>query len=104
VGDLGLFQRLDVAATADPGRSRLTLSVVNRDPRRSIRTRIRLLDATATGVMGVHEVTGDSPDAVNSFTRPDAVNVRNGKREVDGEHVDIAFSPHSFTVLEMQLA
>ena len=65
VGDLGLFQRLDVAATADPGRSRLTLSVVNRDPRRSIRTRIRLLDATATGVMGVHEVSGDSPDAVS---------------------------------------
>jgi hypothetical protein len=30
--------------------------------------------------------------------------VRNAKREVDGEHVDIAFSPHSFTVLEMQLA
>jgi alpha-N-arabinofuranosidase len=103
VGDLGLFQRLDVAATTDTGRSRLTLSVVNRDPRRSIRTRIRLLDATATGVMGVHEVTGDSPDAVNSFTRPDAVGVRNSKREVDGEHVDIAFSPHSFTVLEMQL-
>jgi alpha-L-arabinofuranosidase len=104
VGDLGLFQRLDVAATADPGRSRLTLSVVNRDPRRSIRTRIRLLDASATGVMGVHEVTGDSPDTVNSFTCPDAISVRNAKREVDGEHVDIAFSPHSFTVLEMQLA
>lgn len=104
VGDLGLFQRLDVAATADTGRSRLTLSVVNRDPRRSIRTRIRLLDATATGVMGVYEVNGDSPEAVNSFTRPDAVSVRNSKREVDGEHVDIAFAPHSFTVLEMQLA
>ena len=53
---------------------------------------------------GVHEVSGDSPDAVNSCTRPDAVSVRNAKREVDGEHVDIAFSPHSFTVLEMQLA
>jgi alpha-N-arabinofuranosidase len=104
VGDLGLFQRLDVAATTDTGRSRLTLSVVNRDPRRSIRTRIRLLDARATGVMGVHEVTGDSPDAVNSFTRPDAVSVRNSKREVDGVHVDIAFAPHSFTVMEMQLA
>jgi hypothetical protein len=32
------------------------------------------------------------------------VNVRTAKREVNGEHVDIAFSPHSFTVLEMQLA
>jgi alpha-L-arabinofuranosidase len=104
VADLGLFQRLDVAATTDPARSRLTLSVVNRDPRRPVRTRVRLLDARATGVMIVHEVTGDSPDAVNTFARRDAVSVRNAKREVDGEHVDISFSPHSFTVLEMQLA
>jgi alpha-L-arabinofuranosidase len=103
VADLGLFQRLDAAATTDPGRSRLTLSVVNRDPRRAVRTRVRLLDARATGVMIVHEVTGDSPDAVNTFARPDAVSVRNAKREVDGEHVDISFAPHSFTVLEMQL-
>jgi hypothetical protein len=55
-------------------------------------------------VMIVHEVTGDSPDAVNTFTRQDAVSVRNAKREVDGEHLDISFSPHSFTVLEMQLS
>jgi alpha-L-arabinofuranosidase len=103
VADLGLFQRLDVAATTDPARSRLTLSVVNREPRRPVRARVRLLDATATGVMIVHEVTGDGPDAVNTFARPDAVSVRNAKREVDGEHVDISFSPHSFTVLEMQL-
>jgi alpha-N-arabinofuranosidase len=103
VADLGLFQRLDVAATTDPGRSRLTLSVVNRDPRRAVRTRVRLLDARATGVMIVHEVTGDSPDAVNTFARRDAVSVRNTKREVDGEYLDISFSPHSFTVLEMQL-
>jgi hypothetical protein len=45
----------------------------------------------------------DSPDAVNTFVRPDAVSARNAKREVDGEHVDISFAPHSFTVLEMQL-
>ncbi len=67
VADLGLFQRLDVAATADPGRRRLTLSVVNRDPGQAIATRIRLLDAQATGVMTVHEVIGDGPDAVNTF-------------------------------------
>jgi alpha-L-arabinofuranosidase len=103
VADLGLFQRLDAAATTDPARRRLTLSVVNRDPRRAVRTRVRLLDARATGVMIVHEVTADSPDAVNTFARPDAVSARNTKREVDGEHVDISFAPHSFTVLEMQL-
>jgi alpha-L-arabinofuranosidase len=103
VADLGLFQRLDAAATTDPARRRLTLSVVNRDPRRAARTRVRLLDARATGVMIVHEVTADSPDAVNTVVRPDAVSARNTKRDVDGEHVDISFAPHLFTVLEMQL-
>ena len=104
VADLGLFQLLDVAATADPGRSRLTLSVVNRDPRQAIPTRVRLHDAKATGVMTVHEVTGDGPDAVNTFARPNAVSVHYAKREVDGENVDITFPPHSFTLLEVQLA
>ena len=46
---------------------------------------------------------GTARNAVNTFARRDAVSVRNAKREVDGEHVDISFSPHSFTVLEMQL-
>jgi len=78
--------------------------VVNRDPRQAIPTRIRLLDARATGVMTVHEVTGDGPDAVSTFARPDAVSVSNAKREVNGENVDITFSPHSFTLLEVQLA
>jgi alpha-N-arabinofuranosidase len=104
VADLGLFQRLDVAASTDPGRSRLTLSVVNRDPNRAVRTRVRLIDAKAAGVMIVHEVTGAGPDAVNTFARPDAVSVRYAKRDVDGAQVDIAFGPHSFTVLEVPLA
>ncbi len=104
VADLGLFQLLDVAASRDLERGRLTVSVVNRDPGQAIQTRVRLQDAKATGVMTVHEVTGDSPDAVNTFARPDAVTVRNAKREVEGEHVDIAFAPHSFTLLEVPLA
>src|SRR6202011_5544517 len=89
VADLGLFQVLDVAATRDPQRGRLTVSVVNRDPHQAIDTRVRLHDAKAAGETTVHEVTGDSPDAVNTFARPDAVSVRNSKREVEGEHVDI---------------
>jgi alpha-N-arabinofuranosidase len=104
VADLGLFQVLDVAATRDPQRGRLTISVVNRDPHQAIETRVRLHDAKAVGVMTVHEVTGDSPDAVNTFARPGAVSARNSKREVEGEHVDITFAPHSFTLLEVPLA
>ncbi len=103
VADLGLFQLLDVAATRDPGCRRLTVSVVNR-ALTEIDTRVQLVDAKATGVMTVHEVTADSPDAVNTFAHPDAIGVQSAKREVDGEHVDVTFSPHSFTLLEMHLA
>jgi alpha-L-arabinofuranosidase len=104
VAGLGPFQLLDVAATRDPGRRQLTVSVVNRDPGRALPTRIRLLDAEAAGVMTVHEINGDSPEAVNSFERPDAVTVARSKREVSGGHVDVTFAPHSFTVLEVSLA
>ena len=93
VADLGQFQFLDVAATADPARSRLTLSVVNRDPRRAHPTRVALYDAQATGVMTVHEVTGT-----------DAVTVRTTKHEASGQQVDVTFAPGSFTLLELPLA
>jgi alpha-L-arabinofuranosidase len=93
VADLGQFQLLDVAATADPARSRLTVSVVNRDPRRAHPTRIALHDARATGVMTAHEVTGT-----------DEVTVRTTKHEASGGHLDVTFAPGSFTLLELPLA
>ena len=92
-----------MAATRDPARSRLTVSVVNRAPA-EIDTRVQLVDAKAMGVMTVHEVTADSPEAANTFARPDAVGVRSAQREAEGEHVDVTFAPHSFTLLEMHLA
>ena len=103
VADVGPFQLLDVAATRDPGRGRLTVSVVNRDPGQALATRIRLLDAEATGVMTVHEVNGDRPESVNSVEHPDAVRVHRSKREATGGHIDVTFAPHSFTVLEVSL-
>ena len=104
VADLGQFELLDVAATRDPERGLLTVSVVNRDPDHAIPTRVRFHDAKATGVMTLHEVNGDNPDAINTFARPDAVGVRNAKRELEGEHSISPFAPHSFTLLEVPLA
>ena len=104
IAALGPFQLLDVAATRDPERSRLTVSVVNRDPGHALATRIRLLDAEASGVMTVHEVNGDRPEAVNSLANPDAVTARHSKHEVAGGHIDVTFAPHSFTVLDVELA
>jgi alpha-L-arabinofuranosidase len=104
VADLGPFQLLDVAASRDAESRRLAISVVNRDPERELATRIRLLDAPVTGAMTVHEVNGSGPEAANSFAHPEDVSVNTAKREVGGEHIDISFAPHSFTLLEVDLA
>jgi alpha-L-arabinofuranosidase len=104
IADLGPFQLLDVAATRDAAGSRLALSVVNRDPAHPAGTRIRLGGAQATGTMTVHEVTGDSPEAVNSFAQPHRVSAHTRKLEVAGDVIDVSFAPHSVTMLEVQLA
>ena len=54
--------------------------------------------------MTVHEVNGSGPEAANSFAHPEDVSVNTAKREVSGEHIDISFAPHSFTLLEVDLA
>jgi len=104
VADLGPFQLLDVAASRDTGGRQLAVSVVNRDPGRALATRIRLDGAQASGAMTVHEVTGERPDAVNSLAQPDRVSAHSSKRDVAGDVIDVTFPPHSFTVLEVQLA
>ena len=104
VADLGPFQLLDVAATRDAEGRRLTVSVVNRDPGQALDTRIQLAGARAAGPVLVHEVTGDSPQAANSAAEPDAVTTVTTKRDVSGDVLDVRFAPHSFTLLEVQLA
>lgn len=46
---------------------------------------------------------GAKPDAVNSFSEPANVAVRESRREVHGSDLDVSFPPHSFTVLEVSL-
>jgi alpha-N-arabinofuranosidase len=104
VADLGPFELLDVAATRDSGAGRLTISVVNRDPDQAIQTRVRLHDATAAGTMTSSEVNAADVGTVNTMARPHDVSVHNSRHEVSGEHLDVSFAPHSFTVLEVPLS
>jgi alpha-L-arabinofuranosidase len=104
VGGLGPFQFLDVAASRDAGARQLTLSVVNRDPERILPTRIQLHTAKATGKMTGHEVNGAHPGVVNTFEQPNEIGVRRFEQRVKGDVIEVSFPPHSFTVLEMDLA
>lgn len=99
VADLGPFKLLDVAASCDEARKRITLAVVNRAYDRGITTNVQLGDgAVARGAVG-YEVNGAAPDVLNSFAEPAAVGVRQRVVEADGRSFVYTFPAHSVTVL-----
>jgi len=98
VADLNPFPLLDVAATRDEGRGRLTLSVVNRSPDEAITARIELLGLAAQGEVQLDVLAAD-PGAVNSFEAPDAVTPRGETLVAGPDRLVHAFPPASHTVL-----
>jgi alpha-L-arabinofuranosidase len=104
IDDLGPFQLLDVAASRDAEARRLTVSVVNRDPDRPSQARISLGGHKADGPVAVHEVNGPAVDATNGPDHPETVSEHVREHPAGGDHVDIEFLPHSFSVLEIGLA
>ena len=104
VAGLGPFQYLDVAASRDAGSRQLTLSVVNRDPEHALATRVALHGGRASGRMTGHEVNGAHPGVINTPEQPGQISVRRFEQRVRGDDFDITFPPHSFTVLELDLA
>ena len=104
VGDLGPFTVLDVAATRDAGASAVTLTVVNRSPDAAVRTRFEVGRPVAPPGVTMHLVHGESPDAVNTFERPDLVSVRTCPVAAAGPAFEVELPAHSFTCLEVPLA
>jgi alpha-N-arabinofuranosidase len=100
VADLGPFQTLDAVATRDADRQVLALAVVNRDPHRSIETRLDFVGTPRPRTGTVYEVNGASPIDVNSFEQPDRVAV--SERDWSGGDT-LQVPPHSISVLRLPL-
>ncbi|GHO49270.1 alpha-N-arabinofuranosidase [Ktedonospora formicarum] len=104
VGDLGPFKMLDVTVTCDTSERELAIAVVNRDRDHAHTATIQLTDpATLTGVVA-YEVNGKSPEVINSFEQPHAVNVQEHRLDLEGQNINYTFAPHSFTLLRARLA
>ncbi len=104
VADLGPFKLLDAVATCDAAGRQVTLAVVNRDRDREHRTTIQLVGGSARSGVGVAEVNGAGPEAMNSFEHPEAVGVREGRVNVGGSTFDYVFPAHSVTLLRLDMA
>ncbi len=104
VADLGPFKMLDVTATCDAQGRELMVAVVNRDREHAQATTLQLTDASKITGGVAYEVNADSPEAVNSFEQPRAVDVQEQRLDVSGQSISYTFAPHSLTLLRLQLA
>jgi alpha-L-arabinofuranosidase len=94
---------LDAAVTLDPDSRRLFLSLVNRHETQPIEVDVRLLDA-AIGGGKAHVLFHDDPQAMNSHQSPNNVRSRTGPAGVEGTMFCYELLPHSYTILELDLA
>jgi len=97
---------LDVSATYDEDRRRLTLGVVNRRREGDVVGSIELVGARAKPGGQAFVITGSSPETRNTFDQPDAVSTRQttfAGRSSSASEFDYTFPPYSISWLEFDL-
>jgi alpha-N-arabinofuranosidase len=100
IAELGPFQALDVVATRDADRGRLTLAVINRHPEEGVETSLEVIGGFESwATRRVYEVGGASPTDTNSFAEPTRVSVM--ERSL-GASSTYTFPPHSLSVVSFQ--
>jgi len=100
--DLGPFDYLDVAATADPSSHTVTLYVINRHPERALPADLTLLGGRAVGQALICEINGETTGTRNSFEKPDAVGVKRRSLAADIALQSYQFPAHSVTVMKLE--
>ncbi len=95
---------LDVSATYDDAAHKLSLVVVNLRKEGDVVAAIQLNGTRAQPGGRAFLITGDSPDAQNTFENPNAVSTREVKFEFAGSRFEYRFPRHSVTWLEFSTA
>jgi alpha-N-arabinofuranosidase len=95
---------LDVMATTDERKQKVTLAVVNRRKEGAIAGAIELAGWRARPGGHAFQVTGPSPESTNTFANPRAVVTREVKFEASGSRFDYEFPRHSISWLELEVA
>ncbi len=102
-GDYSGVRTLDVSATLDADRKKLSLFVVNRSRSDTLETKITLADARFAGDVAVSVVNGPDIKAENSFEQPQQVGTRAARATAAGSDYVHCFEPHSLTALIFDL-
>lgn len=94
---------LDVSSTLGSDGSTLYISVVNRHRHDELTTRIRVRDTQLTSDATLHQLFHDDPNTRNSVDHPDAVAPVKRAVETSSGAIEMAFPPHSYSILEVNL-
>lgn len=92
---------LDVLATTDPARSRVTLALVNRHPTESVTCKALIQGHPVDGIFAATVLRGEHADSYNDISRPNAVHPEGVKITFLGGHT--ALPPHSLTICDIDL-
>ena len=94
---------LDVAATTDESKRKVTLAVVNRRKEGDLLGNLELDGWKARPGGRAFQITGESPEATNTFADPHAVATQEVKLEVSGNRFQYQFPRHSISWLEFEV-
>ena len=89
---------IDAAATCEPDRGIVYLSVVNRDPQRA--ATITLAGASRNGAGRIYRVTGNGPQALNTEAEPRAVVIEEEEWPAGTSQLEVP--PHTVAMVEFE--
>ena len=90
---------LDVSATANAQKNRLTIFVTNRHDFQPLRTRLEIAGVKPEGRVTVYELNAPSFESKNTFAEPEAVKLRELPSIKSGRNLIYTFPAHSLTAL-----
>jgi alpha-N-arabinofuranosidase len=103
LGDLGPFASLDVAATTDAARGRLSVTIVNRATESSAPMELRLRDASFGGEARLRTLTSGGEASAGVVPGLAQVHLEDGTEQAKDDRMTMELPPSSFTVLEVPI-
>jgi len=95
---------LDAIATTDESNQKVRLAVVNRRKEGDVAGTVEIAGRRAQPGGRAFQITGASPDAMNTFANPHAVATQEVKLEASGSRFEYRFQRHSVSWLEFEVA
>jgi hypothetical protein len=100
VADLGPFAMVDAAATMSPGRDRLALTLVNRNPADPETIEVLLRDLAFDNDAQIAAVTAERGRQSRVLPDVEGAYLEEGSQTPKGSTLTLTLPPQSFTVVE----